>query len=390
MKNIWTVMRKEFARFFYDKRMIVMVLIPGLLIYLVYSFMGTAMDAAFSADDEFKPWVHAVSLPPSISTIMQAADISIFHTSESDIPNIKETISAQQNNVLMVFPHMFDVQVETFWEREGPAPNIEIYFNSTVPNSTATYTMVLTILDIYKNTIANVFEINSGIINNDLATQQDITASIISTMMPMLLMIFLYSGCMGLALESITGEKERGTLATLLVSPLKRRELAIGKILSLAALSFISGCVTAVATILALPNLMAGAGDALDASIYGVVDYALLAIVILSVLLLMVALISIISAFSKTVKEAGTAVMPLMIIVMLVGVSGMFGGGAQEDSVYYLIPLYSSVQSMTGIFALEYNVSNILISCLSSTLYAGIGGYVLTRMFNSEKVMFSR
>ena len=82
--------------------------------------------------------------------------------------------------------------------------------------------------------------------------------------------------------------------------------------------------------------------------------------------------------------------MPLMIIVMLIGVSGMFGGGAPTDPLFFLIPLYGSVQSMSGIFALNYSTINVLISCLSSIVYACLGGFILTKMFNSEKIMFSR
>jgi len=250
--------------------------------------------------------------------------------------------------------------------------------------------MMTFLLDEYESSLANKFDINRGIENADLATQEDIAANIISSLMPMLLMTFLYSGCMGLALESITGEKERGTLATLLVSPLKRRELAIGKILSLAVLSFLSGAITAFATIMALPNLMSGAEGMLDTAIYSAVDYMLLALVILSTLLLMVAMISIVSAFARTVKEAGQAAMPLMIVVMLVGVSGMFGGSAPDNPLIYMIPLYGSVQSMSGIFSLDYSTFDILLSCISSIVFACIGGFVLTKMFNSEKIMFSR
>ena len=82
--------------------------------------------------------------------------------------------------------------------------------------------------------------------------------------------------------------------------------------------------------------------------------------------------------------------MPLMIIIMFVGVSGMFGGGVATDPVYFLIPLYNSVQSMSGVFSLDYSTMNVLISCISNLVYACIGGYVLTKMFNSEKIMFSR
>jgi len=111
--------------------------------------------------------------------------------------------------------------------------------------------------------------------------------------------------------------------------------------------------------------------------------------VILSTVLLLVTLISILSAFAKTVKEANMSVTPMMIVVMVVGVTGIFGG-AQESPIYYLIPLYNSVQGMSGIFSLDYSALNIAIASLSNLAYACLGGFLLTKMFNSEKVMFSR
>ena len=279
---------------------------------------------------------------------------------------------------------MFDAQTSA-----GDAPNIEVYYNSTVPNSASVYLSIDGVLDDYEASLANKFDVNRGM-TADLASAEDVSATFTAMLMPMLLMIFLFSGCMGLALESITGEKERGTLATLLVTPLKRSELAIGKILSLAILSFLSGLITAMSTIISMPHLMSSTEDMINTNIYGATDYALLALIILSTLLLLVSVISIISAFAKTVKEASTAVMPLMMLVMLVGVTGMFSGGAQTDLIYYIIPIYNSVQSMSGVFSLEYSAVNILISCVSNLVYACIGGFTLTKMFNSEKVMFSR
>ena len=78
----------------------------------------------------------------------------------------------------------------------------------------------------------------------------------------------------------------------------------------------------------------------------------LLGVVILSTVLLLITLISIVSAFAKSVKEAQTYVTPLMIVVILVGVTAMFGSGAKTELCYYLIPVYNSVQCMVGIFRL--------------------------------------
>jgi sodium transport system permease protein len=389
--NILTVMSKEFARFFGDRRMIIMILLPAILIYVIYSFMGTALSSMYSPDEDFKPIAYAVGIPDQITREMQASGISILFIEANEADGIKEKIQKKEANLLLVFPPDFheamtgyDVQAS-----KAPAPNIEVYYNSTVPNSADAYGQAIAALDAYESSLANKFDVNRDVFDSDQATSEDMSASIISSMMPMLLMIFLYSGCMGLAPESIAGEKERGTLATLLVTPLKRSELAAGKILSLAVLSFLSGIVTAAATILSLPNLMGGSGDLIDAGIYSARDYMFLVFIILSTILLLVTLISIVSAFAKTVKEANTAVMPLMILVMLVGVTGMFGK-TQTDTVFYVIPLYSSVQSMGGVFSRNYSAINIAVSSISNLIFACVGGFVLTKMFNSEKVMFSK
>ena len=390
--NISTVMRKEFARFFGDRRMIALILLPAILIYVIYSFMGTAMASLYTPDEDYVPTAHAINMPSSIAQIAQAGGVTIIPAEPSEAEAIKERISQKEADLLLIFPAGFDELVDAYnvqTANGAPAPNIEIYYNSTVPNSSSANYHVYALLDAYESTLANKYDINRGIMDADRVTAEDMSASIISSLMPMLLMIFLYSGCAGLAPESIAGEKERGTLATLLVTPLKRSELAAGKILSLCVLSFLSGLVTAGATIASLPKLMGPADEMIDTGIYGAADYMLLAFVILSTILLLVTLISIISAFAKTIKEATTAVMPIMIIVMLVGVTGMLGS-AQTDLIYYIIPLYSSVQSMSGIFSLDYSTANIALSCISNLVFAIIGIIALTKMFNSEKVMFSK
>ena len=59
MKNsgILPIMRKELARFFGDKRMVVSILLPGILIYVLYSFMGQAMGSLYGVDEDYVPTV---------------------------------------------------------------------------------------------------------------------------------------------------------------------------------------------------------------------------------------------------------------------------------------------------------------------------------------------
>jgi sodium transport system permease protein len=271
------------------------------------------------------------------------------------------------------------------------APNVEIYYNSADTNSATAYQTVVAVLDAFESQMANLFDVNrpsSADQSFDLASDEDITGMIFSMMMPMLMMTLLFWGCMAVAPESIAGEKERGTIATLLITPTKRSHIAIGKILALSVMALISGTSSTIGTLLSLPKLMGGTVELGGAS-YTPADYVMLAAVILSTVLVFITLISMISAYAKTVKEAGTFLTPLMILSMLIGLSGMMGEAATNRALY-AIPLFNSVQSMIAIFSFEGDPINVIITVCANIAVTSIGVFVLTRMFNSEKIMFNR
>lgn len=389
MKNgMFTIFRKEMARFFGDKRTaLAAILLPGVLIFAVYTFMGSALANQFSVDEDFAPTVQAVNLPGSVAALAGQSGLTLEATQDPD--EAKALIEGQELDLLAVFPEDFDAQVAAYDPSSGaPAPAVELYYNSASVNSSAAYEMMSALLEGYESSLANKFDVNPGAGTYDLATEADTAGTLMSSMMPMLLMIFLFSGCMSTAPESIAGEKERGTIATLLITPLKRSDLALGKICALSITALLSGLSSTIGTLLSMPTLMQMEGD-LGAA-YSPVHYLALCLVILSTVLFLVACISLISAFAKTIKEAQTYVTPLMILAMVVGVTAMFGGGANTHLWAYFIPFYSSVQAMVGIFALELNWTYLLITVVSNLAYTAIGVWGLTRMFNSEKIMFQR
>lgn len=394
MKNngIIAIMRKELARFFGDKRMVVSILLPGVLIYVMYSFMGQAMGSLYGVDEDYVPTVQTVNLPDSVAALLEAAGgMDLTAVDESGVEAAKSAVSEQELDLLAVFPADFDQAVAAYAPGAGQAaPHVELYYNAASTTSQSAYMVLTSLLDAYEAQLANKFDINAGDQTYDLASEKDTAGTYFASLMPLLLMIFLYSGCVAVAPESIAGEKERGTIATMLITPIRRGDIAVGKILALAVVALLSGASSAVGTVLALPKLMGAASDDLSANIYGLRDYLLLAAVILSTVVLLVTLISILSAFAKTVKEAQTYVMPLMILVMVLGVTAMFGGGAKTELWYYLIPLYNSVQCMVGVFSFSTVVTGVAAALAANAVYTALGVFILTRMFNNEKIIFSR
>lgn len=388
MRNpVITILKKELARFFGDKRMaFTTVLLPGLLIFVLYNVMGNALAKQFSVSENYKPTAVIENLPDALAPSLD----QVLELRQGDAQEARELVTEQELDVYLAFPADFDAAVAAYDPASGtPAPNVEVYFNSASSTSQQAYTAVLAVLDQYESSLANKFDVNRGG-SFDLATAQDQTSSIFSSMLPMLLMIFLFSGCIAVAPESIAGEKERGTIATMLVTPAKRSSIALGKIIALSIIALLSGISSALGTILSLPSLMGSAGGEMSGAAYGPGEYVLLGVVILSTVLLLVTLISIVSAFAKSTKEAQTYVMPLMILVMLLGVTAMFGGGAKESLVFYLIPLYNSVQCMVSIFSFELVPAHILAAVAANLVYTGVGIFLLAKMFNSERIVFSK
>ncbi len=395
MRNsIITIMKKEFTRFFTDRRMVLTtVLMPGLMIYLLYSFMGSGLASQFETAEDYKASVYAVDLPGSMRSLEDGEALLQFtEISRKDIDKAKEELTSSEAgfDVLAVFPEDFDVQVAAYDVTTGAkAPAVELYYNSTDNDSQSSYNMLTEMLNTYESALANKFDINPGGEGYDMATDEDLSARIFSMMVPMLMMVFLFSGCMAVAPESIAGEKERGTIATLLVTPMKRSHLAIGKIVSLSAIAILSGLSSFLGMMLSLPKMMGGA-EGVDASVYNMTDYILVLLVVLSTVLVIITIVSVISAFARNVKEATGWVTPVMIISMLLGVTSMMPSLCKTEPVWFLIPLYNSVQSMNGIFSMNADVLNIVVTVVANVCYAGIGVFVLAKMFDNEKIMFSK
>ena len=390
MRNgVLTIMKKELARFFGDKRMVVSILMPGVLIYIMYAFMGNAMGSAFGMDEDYTPAIQAVSLPGSMEALLPQTGFSLITGTDEEAA--KEAVTNQELDLLLVFPEGFDEAVAAYEASSGaPAPNVEVYYNSASTNSSFAYRAVVDLMDAYEAQMVNKFDVNAGGEGYDLATAEDAAGSVFAMMMPLLLMIFLYSGCAAVAPESIAGEKERGTIATMLITPIRRSDVALGKILALALISMISAASSTVGAVLALPKMMGGMTEGVSADIYSIQDYLLLAAVIFSTVLVLVTVISILSAFAKTIKEAQTYVMPVMLVVMGLGIVGMFGGGASQELASYCIPLYNSVQCMMGVFSFTSLPLGVAATVGVNAAVTLLGVVVLAGMFNSEKIIFAR
>ncbi len=395
--NTWTIIRKEFARFFGDRQLVfTTVIMPGLLIYLIYSLMGVGIRNMETQGEQDVVTVRVENMPQSVAPILTSLDSSIVimqqPVSQADIDALQDK---EINAIAMRFPADFDALMANYDPTGGqPAPNVEIYYNSANNASDRVFNIMQTALNAYEDGMANRFDINradeEGQTFNQ-ASDDQVVGDILSKLLPMLIIMMLFSGVMAIAPSSIAGEKERGTIATLLVTPMRRNELALGKIVSLSCIALLSGISSFVGIALSLPNMISAGNESIDIPFnYTTSDYIALLLVIFASVLVMASAISLLSALAKDVKNAGTMITPFMLVVMLAGLLPMFQTETVHSLVNYFIPFYNSIQVMADVFAHSLNWTALLITLGSNIVYTGIAIWGLTRMFNSEKVMFSR
>lgn len=398
-KNLtWTIFKKECARFFGDKVLFfTAVIMPGLLIYIIYTFMGDGLANMTQVDADKPTTVYVENLPSSLRPLFCALPVQLDTTDFVANDIITELSDKEVNKVLVSFPVGFDSLTTSYDSQyDTVAPNVQIYYNSVNNASNAAYINITSILDEYEAAFCNRFDVNRTD-NEDqtfnMASESDEIGSVLGSLFPMLLVMLIFSGCMAVAPSAIAGEKERGTIATLLVTPMKRSQLALGKVLSLACFALMSGLSSFLGILFSLPNLLHAGADDINlniSAIYTTGDYALLLLLILSTTLIMTAGISLLSAWAKNVKQAGTMVTPFMLIILFCGLMPMLQGNREIGNALFLVPFYNSIESMAEIFAFEPNPAHMGITIIANLAYTVIAVWGLTKMFNSEKVMFGR
>ena len=378
MRNIWTIMKKEFLRFFKDRRLVAAIFLPGVLIYVLYSLLGGVMFDAMLPSEDTVYTVQTVNAPAELETELALfGKFEITAVSADKIEEGEGQVRDESLDLLVVFPENFSLTAPL------AGANVALYFNSVSTESSMAYEMVAAYLSTYQYD-----EAKFTVLPADTASEEDFSGFMLSMIGPMLVLTMLFSGCISVAPESIAGEKERGSFATMLVTPVKRSHIAVGKILSLSAISLIGGVCSFVGIVLSLPKLLGEEMTGLGTVAYTFADYAMLLGVVLSSVLVMVALVSVVSTLAKSVKEAASMVGPLTVMVMLFGLSTMlFDTGAWY---FYLIPLLNSAAAMSGIFSFAVNPMFVLITIVVNLVAAVLLSVLLSKLFNSEKVMFNK
>ena len=389
--NIFTILKKELKRVFLEKKLAFAVFImPGLTIALIYSFMGGMIDKIGDDAREHIPVVHTINMPMEFRDTASAIYGTGMVIIENDVTEkeiIIQNIAEGKADVLVIFEGNFIDKVK------DELPAVARYTNSIKDFSVSGGYMVDSVLETMRKSIlterlgsikaAEVFVIN----REDVAKAEEKAGKAISMLLPMLLTVFLFAGAMQVGMDIIAGEKERGTIATMLLTPVKRGHIAIGKMLSLAIVSLASCLSSLAGVIISLPfsKTMFGGGFNIADLSYGVSDFLFMVIQMAAMALSFVSIICLLSALARNIKEAGGYIMPAYMVIMIASMSTMFM--KPEGLWSYMIPIYGNILNIKDILTFDYAHSTGIIALASTMIFAAIMVWLMVRTFYNERIM---
>ena len=398
------ILSKELKRVFGDKKMVFsLFILPIILIAGIYGMMFFLVDKQKSSINEHVSEVFVQNMPDNFSELMSKhteCNINVIPADES-ADTYKDKLLDGTYDLVVVFPENF---YENFKNADATSalPDIKTFYNPSEDNSGEARTRFTeTYLEEYKQLLLNerfgslnyamVFSVDAD--NPDMIVQDDgkATGKILGTIIPYLITILIFGGAMGLGVDTIAGEKERGTIANLLISPIKRVDIIMGKIAALAIVSVLSAGVYVISFIgsAVVLSKKSGMGEmfsrlSLNFTSLQIVQFVVL---LLGLVLLYVGIIGFVSLMAKNIKEAQSFIMPVYIIVMFAGMITMYSGDVTSGS--YMIPVYNTSAAFKGIFERTITMNQYLTSTIITYAFAGVMVCLMAKAMNSEKIMLN-
>lgn len=196
MKDTLIVIKKELTRFFTDYRMLAAMILPGILIYVIYSLMGPILSSNFTASSDYNYQVYVLNEDETYLNLLKTgyteAGYQVTFLEVADEEVVKNAIKDESADLLIAFTSINDKLA------------IDLAYNSAKVESQTIYTLT--------NTMLTSVQVNPNdylftLANQNLATDEQTSSTFISMMLPFLLLIFLCTGVMSVAPESIAGER---------------------------------------------------------------------------------------------------------------------------------------------------------------------------------------
>lgn len=396
--QVHLVYRKEMVDTLRDRRTLIsmivvpMVVIPGLILG-----MGKVIRSILEGAKRGKTSVMILGSEhaPTLSGIImrQSGEFEIVAPDTSFMTRIQN----KKLRSAIEFPAGFEAELAA---AGGQPDTVKIYYHENELRSELARSRLTGVVEAYSQALVEQRLAARDLSRDDLHPFQRTAQNVASSQgtggeafggfIPYIIILLTMMGAMYPAIDLTAGEKERGTIETILASPVSRTSLAFGKFLAVVTAALATAMLAL--TSLAISSRIA-AGDpasaeftALQVSI-DATNAAAMLLMMLPVAVLFSAVLVAIALKAKTYKEAQSYISPLNMAVIIPAVSSMFPG-IELDLQLALIPILNVSLASKQVIAGNYEWNWIAVIFVSSCVYAGIALAVAVQSFKRESVLF--
>jgi len=400
LRNIGIVYRKELTEALRDKRtLITTFLVPLLLIPVMGTGFTAVMSAVIGNAKKEKPKVMIVGgtdSPRVVEELQQYPKINVIRTTD----DWRHKVVEKEIRAAVEIPEGFEKNVS---EGHGGTVKIDVY-GGEIKSEFAAGNIEGYLKEYRDGIVAKRLEANRLPANllrpfqvkrESIASPEKQAGAILGGIIAYALILMCLNGAMSPAIDLTAGEKERGTMETILSSPVSRTHLVLGKFLLVLTASLITAMLLMVSvevstTVVQKSHVldqMAGEGEAPPQLMLGPEAIASVIIMAVPLSVLFSAGLITIALFAKSHKEAQSYIAPLMFLVVIPAVAAMLPGVDLTPKLA-IVPLLNVSLLCKELVTGEYHWNYIALIFASTCVYAAGALFLAVKMFQRESVLF--
>jgi sodium transport system permease protein len=346
-KNIKLIFIKELVGTIRDKRTIIaMIIIPLIFYPLLFAGIGyfSKIGSMKSEEANSKIMICGAEFAPQLVKHLQDSEKIEILTTKDDF-----SFELQNGDIqaVLVIPSDFKYKIE----QEEPGKLI-LKYDITEAKSKVAQKRVNQVIEKYKGEILlqrlSRLDLKEEFLTplilqeENIATAEKITGSFLAVLLPYLIIILIFAGAMHTAVDITAGEKERGTIATLLVSQISRLEIVLGKCFAVMLISFTSMVLGLVGLTLAFLSGASIAGG-IEGVNFGISinTIFLLFLVLFPLVGLASAVLVMVGIFARNIREASSYITPIYMLTVFLGIISI-SQGMELAGKMFLVPVLNS------------------------------------------------
>ncbi|MFQ7523125.1 MAG: ABC transporter permease subunit/CPBP intramembrane protease [Terrisporobacter sp.] len=282
--------------------------------------------------------------------------------------------------------------------------NYKIYINSSKENSSTVNSKLEDIFNTYKEKKVkdkieqlqlNVEETLEPVVYStiDLAKTEEVAGLLLGQILPLILIMGVLLGAIYPAIDSMAGEKERGTLETLFTLPISNLELVMGKYMAVSLCAIVTAILNVVSILMTLIYILSTgniSGQLLSnnfniSALSGPLFITLICICLFAMVVSAVSMC--VCSLAKSFKDAQNYITPVMFLVLIPSYASMIPN-LNLDRTTSIIPVVNISLLIKSVLSNNANLSLIALVFISKFAFVILSVILLSKLFNSEEILF--